>query len=1044
MSVQTDTSRDAFVDRLVEDLSDGYRGDLLTDAASRGAYRTGPTPLGESPLAVARPVDTDDLKFLLDATAGQPVTLIPRGAGTSSAKRSQSSAVVIDFSRHFRQIDQLEGHRVRVGAGVTLEQLDDVLRPAGQTVPGARGMPRCRTCAGVFASDAAGPLRAAVGSLRQCVTEVQLMLSDGTLLTLGREPLQRQPGPIDDVVRHERYRALISGVGQLLESHAELLAASTAATQQALQLHDVLQGGVVDLPRLLSGSQGCLGFITSLVLETVPLPQFTAGCLLTFATFEGAVTAIPRLNREEAVACELLDRRLLLLAREQSAWSSDLLTIQAEAALVLKVAASSEQELRTRLGRLATLVHSQRWECGLRLVTSDPVEQSRLEELPGRAGSQIHRLNGAGMPRVDWGSLAVPPAEWSSFLEQARQVLQKRGWTAVTYADASAGRITLAPLFPPEIVPVADELASAGRELWQAAVEHQGGATRQSSLELWQRQVRDFAPLLQQLQRVFDPAGRLQPWTSDDGTLPQRTTLGMLTKSNVNGSSASASPPLPVGSTAAVTGTGTGTSSTAIGTITAGTGGTSTTTGTTIGTGSGTMISTVTDAVELQLRWSPTVIQSEIDRCHRCGDCRQESLPGRMCPFFHGRGDELASPRAKVSVWQDVFTAAGSIEALTQPHVQHIVEQCFNCKQCVRECPSNVNVPHLSIEARAQSVANFGMPRADWFAARIPDWAPWLSRMGPVLNLLLGRFEVRWVLEKLVGLSRRRLLPAWARQSFWSLAEPRWLSPPALQDERPVILFLDHHGTWHEPQIPLLLIRLLEQQGLTVHVPPQQLPSGMAAFSAGDIDTARSLAEHHLKLFAEFARVGCPIVSCEPAAIVCLKHEYPRLVDWPEARMVADVAVEAGAFVQRLRSSGRWKSTLQSAPVAIHYHTPCHTRFLYEQSPWWEICTWIPELQAVQLEAGCSGMAGAYGLTAKNFPRSMEIGQRLGQALQSRTASWSASECSSCRLQMQQLSATPSLHPIQLLAWSSRVGPPPRTLQPPPGQRRLMTDQKAR
>jgi Fe-S oxidoreductase len=292
-------------------------------------------------------------------------------------------------------------------------------------------------------------------------------------------------------------------------------------------------------------------------------------------------------------------------------------------------------------------------------------------------------------------------------------------------------------------------------------------------------------------------------------------------------------------------------------------------------------------------------------------------------------------------------------------------------------------------------------------------------------------------LEKTAGVARQRRLPAWSRRPFWRLAPKAWLQPPTIAD-RPVIYLLDYTAVWHDPSIALAFGRLVEQQGLTVHVPPAQWQAGMAAVSLGDLEAARKIALHNVRLLAEFARAGCPIVATEPAAVVCLKHEYPRLLDLPEARTVAEATVDAGAFLLRLRSQGRWRSTMQPVRERLAYHTPCHTRFLYESAPWYELCSWIPEVASTKIEAGCSGMAGTFGLTRQNFAQSLRLGDRLGQELRQSPGGWAVAECSSCRWQMEQLAPHPAIHPVKVLAWSTGALEPPRS--PSRRRSRLLLD----
>lgn len=107
----------------------------------------------------------------------------------------------------------------------------------------------------------------------------------------------------------------------------------------------------------------------------------------------------------------------------------------------------------------------------------------------------------------------------------------------------------------------------------------------------------------------------------------------------------------------------------------------------------------------------------------------------------------------------------------------------------------------------------------------------------------------------------------------------------------------------------------------------------MAHISIGDVETARQLATDNIRLLAEFAREGCPIICTEPAAALCLKVEYPRLLDHPDVQLVADHVVEAGHFLADLQARGDMRTDFQSLPLTAAYHTPCHLRAAQERIP---------------------------------------------------------------------------------------------------------------
>jgi Fe-S oxidoreductase len=394
-----------------------------------------------------------------------------------------------------------------------------------------------------------------------------------------------------------------------------------------------------------------------------------------------------------------------------------------------------------------------------------------------------------------------------------------------------------------------------------------------------------------------------------------------------------------------------------------------------------------------------------------------------MCPFFRLSPQEEASPRAKANLVRHCLTDTLPVHTLSSPELKRISDLCFNCKQCQLECPANVDIPHLMIEAKAQYLAQHGLTRSQWFISRVPNWTPWLTRLAPLINMLQRSPIARWALERLWGVARRRKLPAWARRTFLHSAPADWLERPPTANGCTVAYFVDHYANAHDPEIALAFGRILQHHDYWVHVPPRQLPSGMDLISLGDLESARALAEHNVRTFVDLAREGCPIVCTEPTAAVCLKFEYPALLGTSEAALVASRVVEAGAFLSELHGRGRLRTDFQPVGLTAAYHTPCHLKALGPHEPLRELCDLIPELEAPRIDEGCSGMAGAFGLSARDFEVSLQIGRGLCTAMQAPNVQIGLSECSSCRLQMEQTVDKPALHPLKLLAWSYGLMP---------------------
>ncbi len=584
---------------------------------------------------------------------------------------------------------------------------------------------------------------------------------------------------------------------------------------------------------MLVGSEGTLGLFTAATLHTAPLPAHRGVVLLLFGKMESAIRAVQSISLQQPSACDLLDRRLLTLAREADARFHELIPPQAEAALIVEQTGFSPAQIRNRIRMVV--------ECTAKLPDAAVVahqafshdEVDFLWSLPEKVVPLLARLQGSIRPLPFVEDVAVPPEVLHDFLVRAQNVFQKHRVTASLYAHAAAGQVHLRPFLSPPTPENAGQLEQISRDLYALRFQCGGtisGEQRASAAcrGFVQEQYGPLYDVFVKIKRLFDPANLLNPGKvlNDDPHLTIR-----------NLRAAVANPP---------------------------------------------------ETVSLQLRWKPDELWQAASRCNGCGHCRTQTAPSRMCPLFHIDPSEEASPRAKANLMRQLMGGQLAPENLATPEFKRIANLCFNCKQCQLECPSNVNIPQMMIEAKGAYVAEHGLAQADWILSRAHSFQTAGGAWRLAFNWILASPVARWLLERLTGISRRRKLPRFARRSFLRSAKRELLAKPQVTStEKPVVYFVDHFANYHDPELGRAFVAILRHNRIHVHVPPDQISSGMAVISAGDLEPAREMARENLRALADLAREGCQIVCTEPAAALCLKQEYPMLLDHPDGDVVA-------------------------------------------------------------------------------------------------------------------------------------------------------------
>ncbi|MBX3442581.1 MAG: anaerobic glycerol-3-phosphate dehydrogenase subunit C [Planctomyces sp.] len=964
--------------RVAEDLAGTFAGELLFDALTCLQYATDGSLYQVRPLGVACPRSREDVIQLARYAHENRIPLIARGAGTGLAGGCLGRGLVIDFSRHMREIESVDGNTVRVQPGVVRDVLNRRLREFERYFPPDPSSSAVTTIGGMLGVDAAGSHAIRVGSTRDHVLSLEVVLAEGSCIEAGLEPIvppapQARTG--DEIESPSEYRrrdpkqALIEPLARLLRDHQGLIREyqpPLIRNVAGYHLRTVLGRDEINLPRLLTGSEGTLGLFTAATLHTSPLPAHRGVALLLFGQLEPAVRSVPVIAEQQPSACDLLDRRLLSLARETTEKFELLIPKSAEAALLVEQTGFTRQQVQDRLRMAISAARSIDPTSVVAAQAFDFDDVEFLWSLPYRVVPLLTRLKGATRPLPIVEDISIPPGSLNEFLVEAQRVFQRHQVTASLYAHAASGQIHLRPFLAPPTPATGPFLETLARDLYDVALDHGGSVSGEHGDGLARTAFlrQQYGPLYQvftRIKQLFDPRNILNPGKiiNDDPHLTIRNFR-----------------PHPLPEEAAP------------------------------------------QLVDLQWNWSREELSQSALSCNGCGGCRSIDDGLRMCPFFRRLGSEEAAPRSKANVLRGLIDGELSPRELASDGVKRLADLCFNCKQCQLECPANVDIPHLILEARAAYVAANGLSRADWILSRAHSFGKLGARFAPFANWALQNRPVRWLLDRFLGIARERKLPRFSRRTFLrqcrrTLSDRRLLSG----DPRPVVYFVDHFVNYHDPELGWALTRVLAHHGIPVFVPQQQIGSGMAMVSAGDLDAAREVAERNIRVLAEHAREGFTILCTEPAAALCLTQEYPRLLDHPDVPVVAAQVVEAGALFEQLASSGRLKNDFQPlGNMTVGYHTPCHLRALHREPGLVSVLRRVPGLHVTPIEEGCSGMAGAFGLTREHYEMSIDIGRDLIDRMRQPDLMLGATECSSCRIQMEQGTATPTLHPLKLLA----------------------------
>lgn len=657
--------------------------------------------------------------------------------------------------------------------------------------------------------------------------------------------------------------------------------------------------------------------------------------------------------------------------------------------LLVEMESDDNVELRDRMRRMTDRVRSRKRLAFDHRLAASAEDVEFFWRLSRRVTPTLFKLKGStrAVPLVE--DVAVPPDVMPKFLVEMQNVLKRHQVTATLFAHAGHGQLHLRPFVDPADPEQMRLMEAFAADLYAAVLdvggtisgEHGTGLSRTPFME---QQYGDLCRVFADVKRLFDPQNILNP-----GKIVSHTP----TTATQNLRPAPA-PPMPV-EVAFETTNGHAVAQT----------------------------SPPREVVQMQLAWSVADVGQMARACNGCGACRSQAVETRMCPIFRYAPAEESSPRAKANLVRAVLGGQLDPDTIVKDDFKAVADLCVNCKMCRQECPAGIDIPKLMIEAKAQYVANDGLRFGDWVLTRLDMFSALGSLLSPLTNWSLSNRQARWFLEKTVGLAQGRKLPRFASRSFMRRAHRRRLTRPTRRSGRKVLFFVDTFANYHDPQLAEALVAVLEHNGVAVYVHPDQTQSGMAMISQGAIHQARKVARHNVALLAEAVRQGYTIICSEPSAALALTQEYPNLLDDEDTRLVAKNTSEACAYLWNLHMTGKLQLAMRPLNLAVNYHQPCHMKALGVGSPGESLLRLIPGLMLEHLEKGCSGMAGMFGMKKKNYRNSLRAGWPLIAAIRSSHASAGTTECSACKMQMEQATTKPTVHPIKLLALAYNLLP---------------------
>jgi len=963
---------------LARRLRGAVEGEVLFDAGTRGRYSTDASIYQIEPIGVVVPKSDEDVRAALAIAREERIPVLPRGAGTSQCGQTVGAALVIDGSKFLDKVVSFDkGERtVTVEPGIVLDHLNAWLKPHGLWFPVDVSTSAQATIGGMAGNNSCGARSIAYGNMVHNVLGVDAILADGSEARFGPLDEARKSNVLAPIAARIEAAAFRER-GEIERMYPKMLRRVGGYNLDIFHPQSerpYTPDGSVNLAHLLVGSEGTLAYSRAITLKLAPLPKHKVLGVVNFNSFYRAMELTRHIVKLAPTAVELVDRTMIDLARENPAFRRIVdaaLIGKPKALLLTEFAGEDRSEQIARLKQLVALMA----DLGLPGSVVEMTEAAPQRDLweVRKAGLNIMMsMKGDGKPVSFIEDCAVPLEHLADYTQRLTDVFTKHGTTGTWYAHASVGTLHVRPILDmrrdgaAKMRAIAEEAAAMVREYKGAYSGEHGDGLVRSEWVAWQ-----FGPKLarafEEVKAALDPHNIMNPGKivrppKMDERSPFRFKPGYATPE----------------------------------------------------------IATALDWSEWATRENRNGFAAAVEMCNNNGHCRKFDA-GTMCPSYRVTRDEVHLTRGRANTLRLAISGQLGADALSSDAVAEALDLCVSCKGCRRECPTGVDMARMKTEFLHHRAQRRGLRRFDKLVACLPRYAPRAAKLAWLFNLRDGVPGARAVGEKLLGLSAKRSLPRWRRDTFFG----QGARGAPLRDEPPreVALFVDTFNNYFEPENARAALTVLEAAGY--RVTPVTAGSGERPFCCGRtflatglVDEAKAEARRTLAALAPFAARGVPIVGLEPSCLFSFRDEYQVLGLGDGAKALAPQTFMFEEFLAREHAAGRLALNLK--PLAAKralLHGHCHQKAFDAVRPIQAILAVVPALEVELIESSCCGMAGAFGYEARHYEVSMAMGELslLPAVRKAGAGDLVVADGTSCRHQIKDGAGREALHVARVL-----------------------------
>jgi FAD/FMN-containing dehydrogenase/Fe-S oxidoreductase len=978
-----------------------FSGDIEYSYGSRLAVATDNSVYQKLPQAVVHPKGINDLQIIGELANQLPqVKFSARGGGTGTNGQSLTDGIVVDMSRHMNKVLEINPEEgwVRVQSGVVKDALNDALRLYGFFFSPDLSTSNRATLGGMISTDASGQGSLVYGKTSDHVLALTSVLANG-------EILQTQPLSVaeaeEQASRSDTYGRILRQVLNTCRGKRQDVLAKFPRMNRFLTGYDLEHAfdeekQLIDVSRLITGSEGSLVFVAEAKLSLTKIPRHTALVNIKYDSFESALRHAPRMIAAQATSVETVDSKVLNLARTDIIWHSianlieDVPGKEMLGLNMVEYNSNDPDEIKQRIARLEEELSAsaQKGEYGVigYQLTFDRADINKIYAMRKKSVGLLGNTKGSQKPIAFAEDTGVPPENLADFIMEFRALLDGHGLQYGMFGHVDAGVLHVRPaldLCDPEqeilMHQISDEVvalvAKHGGLMWG---EHGKGFRSEYGPAFFGESL--FAEL-RRIKGAFDPANKMNPGKictpidSDDELVkvsdPKRATLDR------------------------------------------------------------------TIPVAFKESFKPAM------DCNGNGLCFNYDTTSPMCPSSKITRDRRHSPKGRAglirewlrllanqgvdhqalmegqykSSWLTRWKNSRSNEEDFSHEVLEAMNGCLACKSCSSQCPVKVDVPEFRSKFLNVYYQRYLRPLKHHLVANVETLTPLMAKLPKVSNALMNNGAAKSLLEKVAGYVDAPALsvPTLSEQAeqvmqTFDLAELERID--ASERENYVLIVQDPFTSYYDAQVVSDFGRLVKALGKTPVLLPFK-PNGKTLHVTGFLEKFARTATDTAAFLNQVAALNMPMVGVDTPLVLCYRDEYQAL------------GAARGDFV--VHTVHEWLATLPAAQwqqedaaeeqtvMALFAHCTEKTRLPKTEQTWQDIFARVG-LKTDIVKVGCCGMAGNYGHEAVNKANSLGIYEMSWQQAVARyKPEHIMASGYSCRSQVSRIDKIKPKHPLQVL-----------------------------